>query len=42
MLKFGSDNSVYRGFFKNDEFHGEGELTLPDGVYKGHFVDGRM
>lgn len=42
FLKFGADGSEYRGFFKNDEFHGTGELKLPEGTYKGSFDDGKM
>ncbi len=36
------DSSTYEGYFKQDMFQGEGILTVPNGQYKGSFVQGRM
>ncbi|CAK9039862.1 unnamed protein product [Durusdinium trenchii] len=33
-------NLIYTGQWKADEFHGDGELHCPDGLYRGQFANG--
>ena len=38
MFRFGAaGNKIYNGDWRQDKFHGEGELSTPHSFYKGPF-----